>query len=133
MDGLFFEDQVPVIASPPNRTDIACFVGLVGRRNSALPGNLGRWLYEQGWTAPPYGRSSPPRFRVGSLVNPAGLITKLRAALDPVSQSIHSHLDDEALGVLRDFRGLETPSVILESALVTLLNDLLETEDLYDE
>jgi hypothetical protein len=133
MNGLFFEDQVPVIASPPNRADIACFVGLVGRRNSALPGNLGRWLYEQGWTVPPYGRSGPPRFRVGGIVNPAGLIIKLRAALDPVSQFIHSHLDDDTLGMLQDFDGLGPPSVILESALVRQLNDLLETEDLYHE
>ncbi|MDT4956085.1 MAG: hypothetical protein QOJ02_4223 [Acidobacteriota bacterium] len=133
MNGLFFEDQAPVIASPPNRADIACFVGLVGRRNTALPATVGRWLYEQGWTAPPYGRSSPPRFRVGGIVNPSGLAVKLRAAQDPVSEFIRTQLETQTLALLQDYNGLGTPSLALETALVSALNELLETEEFYDE
>ncbi|HEX8774565.1 MAG TPA: hypothetical protein VF735_13410 [Pyrinomonadaceae bacterium] len=133
MNGLFFEDQSPVIASPPNRADIACFVGLVGRRNTALPATLRRWLYEQGWTAPPYGRSSPTRFRVGGLANPAGLALKLRAARDPVSEFISSQLDAQTLLLLREYGGLGPPVPALETALVLALNGLLESEEFYDE
>ena len=133
MNGLFFEDEVQVIASSPNRADIACFVGLVGRRNTALPATVGRWLLEQGWTTPPYDRRSPPRFRVGGIVQPARLATKLRAAQDPVSLFVRSRLDVEELGLLQDYSGLGPPSFALETALVSALNRLLDTKDLYDD
>lgn len=48
--GLVFESQPTVIASEPNRADIALFVGFVGRRATALPTNIYRWLDLQGWT-----------------------------------------------------------------------------------
>jgi hypothetical protein len=132
MNGLFFEDQVPVIAATPNRADIACFVGLVGRRNTALPASVARWLYEQGWTAPPYGRSSPPRFRAGGIVNPSSLAAKLRAAQDPVSRFIRAGLEAGTLALLSDYSGLGQPSVALEAALAVALNHLLDSEELYD-
>lgn len=58
MNGLVFQNQLPVTASDPNRADIACFVGFVGRRKTPLPAIAKRFLEEQGWTAPPYERSS---------------------------------------------------------------------------
>jgi uncharacterized protein len=49
MSGLQFVDQVPVITSAPNRTDIACFIGFVNRRVGTLSPQLERWLDERGW------------------------------------------------------------------------------------
>lgn len=54
MIGLDFEVQAPVVAPDPNRADIACFVGFVGRRETAVPGLVWHWLEEQGWTSPIY-------------------------------------------------------------------------------
>lgn len=133
MNGLFFEDEVPVISVTPNRADIACFVGLVGRRNTALPSAIGRWLYEQGWTVPPYGRNSPPRFRVGGIINAAGLTLKLRAAQEPLSAFIRPLLEARAGALLSDYNGLGQPQLALEEALVEVLNELLEAEELYDD
>jgi len=48
MKGLRFE-RAPVVASDPNRADIACFVGFVSRRATPLPSRLTRWLKEYGW------------------------------------------------------------------------------------
>ncbi|MEX0268931.1 hypothetical protein AB3R30_07305 [Leptolyngbyaceae cyanobacterium UHCC 1019] len=48
MNRLVFETQSVVLSSDPNRTDVACFIGFVGRRNTPLPANVRRWL-EQGW------------------------------------------------------------------------------------
>lgn len=61
MSGLRFERQAPVVASDPNRVDVACFVGLVGRRGGALPSSVRTWLEERGWLKPkdgsaPYAR-----------------------------------------------------------------------------
>lgn len=58
MNGLVFETQAPVVASEPNRVDIACFVGFVGRRDTPVPAEIQRWLEQQGWTSPPYGRAA---------------------------------------------------------------------------
>ncbi len=66
MIGLDFAIQAPVVAPEPNRADIACFVGFVGRRATTLPGTVRQWLGEQGWTAPPYQR---PPAEVEGLLN----------------------------------------------------------------
>ena len=56
-NGLVFEDQVAVVASDPNRTDVALFVGFVARRPGVpLPATIADWLVSQGWTSPDYGR-----------------------------------------------------------------------------
>ena len=57
MSSLRFETQAPVVSPHPNRTDIACFVGYVGRRETAITPELDRWLRERGWHLPEYGRS----------------------------------------------------------------------------
>jgi hypothetical protein len=57
MNGLVFEVQTQVVAPDPNRTDIACFVGFVGRRATPLVPDVRRWLKEQGWAAGPYARA----------------------------------------------------------------------------
>lgn len=49
MTGLVFEQGSPIVASAPNRADIACFVGLVHRRASRIPAGVYGWLREQGW------------------------------------------------------------------------------------
>lgn len=60
MYGLTFEEARAVAASAPNRVDVACFVGFVGRRPAAppssgftpVPSGVGDWLRQQGWIAP---------------------------------------------------------------------------------
>lgn len=49
MYGLRFEDQPAIVASDPNRADIACFVGYVARRNTPLPRDVARWLADRRW------------------------------------------------------------------------------------
>jgi hypothetical protein len=49
MIGLDFEVQPSVVASDPNRADIACFVGLVARRATSVPEALRQWLRAEGW------------------------------------------------------------------------------------
>jgi hypothetical protein len=62
MAGVIFEQQAPVMASDPNRADIACFVGFVARRpGAAIPGELQRWLLENGWWEGPNARPSARR------------------------------------------------------------------------
>jgi len=46
-----------VVPPHPNRTDIACFVGYVGRRETELPAELDRWLRERGWHLAEHGRT----------------------------------------------------------------------------
>lgn len=58
MAGILFETQSPITPSAPNRADIACFVGFVGRRDRPIPLVLQRWLEESGWAAGPYRRAS---------------------------------------------------------------------------
>lgn len=53
MSSLVFETAPPIVASAPNRSDIACFIGFVKRRNTALPSQIRHWLQEQGWTDAP--------------------------------------------------------------------------------
>jgi len=57
MYGLRFEEQPEIVASDPNRADIACFVGYVARRTAGgspqpLPPTVAGWLVERGWLAP---------------------------------------------------------------------------------
>ena len=64
MDGIFFETATPPAIGDPARADIACFLGLVGRRHtgprrseerdgdylrSRIPGWLFSWFNERGW------------------------------------------------------------------------------------
>ncbi len=49
MKGLNFHLQKPITVSAPNRTDVACFVGLVKYRTDASIAAINHWLYEQGW------------------------------------------------------------------------------------
>lgn len=57
MNRLVFETQSAVLVSDPNRADIACFVGFVGRRNTPIPAGMQRWLIEQNWRNPHYEHS----------------------------------------------------------------------------
>jgi hypothetical protein len=49
MPGLVFELEPPLVLSVPNRADVACFIGLVARRDTDLPETLRKWLIAQGW------------------------------------------------------------------------------------
>ncbi|MBS1874268.1 MAG: phage tail sheath protein [Acidobacteria bacterium] len=52
MSGLSFENAAPVIASAPERADIACFVGYVRLRDGAAPPQpVASWLVARGWPA----------------------------------------------------------------------------------
>jgi Bacteriophage tail sheath protein len=65
--GLVFEDQATVPPSAPNRVDVACFVGFIGRRGGAepppVPAPVRTWLEERGWLTPPYRRTLAARLR----------------------------------------------------------------------
>jgi hypothetical protein len=56
VNGLVFDTRRPVVRSAPNRADIACFVGFVGRRPGPVPEGVQQAFAEQGWTTPPYVR-----------------------------------------------------------------------------
>ena len=49
MDRLRFQDQIPIVDSPPARTDVACFVGLIGVRGNEPGTALADWLTRRGW------------------------------------------------------------------------------------
>src|ERR1043166_3930173 len=50
MSGLLFRDAQPAATSSPNRADIVCFIGFVGRRlTSPIPSRLKTWLQDNGW------------------------------------------------------------------------------------
>jgi len=55
---LRFETAKPAGAAAPERTDIAAFIGFVGRRpGAALPAPIARTLTEAGWLNGPWGRA----------------------------------------------------------------------------
>ncbi len=58
MARIHFERQAPAQASDPQRADVACFVGLAGRRPGPIPAPVRGWLIERGWLASPTER--PP-------------------------------------------------------------------------
>ena len=76
MNGLVFEERGPVVRSAPNRADITCFVGFVGRRQTLMPAAVRQALAEQGWTSPPYAR--PIDELVGKL-KPGGLFVDVKS------------------------------------------------------
>ncbi len=49
MSGLLFKDAQTAATSSPNRADVVCFIGFVGRRATPLPARLKSWLQDQGW------------------------------------------------------------------------------------
>ena len=61
MSGLVFEVEPPLILPVPNRADVACFIGLVARRDTDLPEALHKWLITQGWLQSPADNREPAR------------------------------------------------------------------------
>ena len=60
--GIVFETAAPPVLPAPNRMDIACFVGFVGRRAGApLPQSVRAELVAAGWVGGPWGRSEEAR------------------------------------------------------------------------
>ena len=59
MPGLVFEVEPPLILPVPNRADVACFIGLVARRDTDLPEALHKWLITQGWLQSPADNREP--------------------------------------------------------------------------
>ena len=56
--GLVFQTAAPPVEPAPNRTDIACFIGFVGRRIGApLPDTVRAELKAAGWIDGPWARS----------------------------------------------------------------------------
>lgn len=49
MKGLIFEPLTPRAEAASNRTDLACFIGLVKVRDAAVPEDLRRFLQHEGW------------------------------------------------------------------------------------
>ncbi|MGA7488687.1 MAG: hypothetical protein WBW74_17340, partial [Xanthobacteraceae bacterium] len=55
--GIVFETAAPPVRPAPNRADIACFIGFVGRRRGApLPQAVRDELAAAGWIAGPWQR-----------------------------------------------------------------------------
>ncbi len=141
MSGLFFQNQSPIIRGAPNRADIACFVGFVGRRNTAIPTEIERWLSDQGWTALPYKRIGPALLTANELKFPIKFASKLLQSRSPSSIDLLSkHLGDfvsrltPGLLVPRLLEGHETalPSPeALRRSLASGVNEAIETENLY--
>ena len=53
--GLVFQTAAPPVEPAPNRTDIACFIGFVGRRMGApLPDTVRAELKAAGWIDGPW-------------------------------------------------------------------------------
>ena len=50
MGRIRFERQAPVLASDPQRADVALFVGFATRRSGPAPAAARAWLSERGWT-----------------------------------------------------------------------------------
>jgi hypothetical protein len=133
MNGLVFEDQSPVVSSDPNRADIACFVGFIKRRNTQIPSEVNRWLFEQGWSAPPFKREGLPLFRPGDLIEADGLLTRLQDKDDPLSVYLKQRISVEAPRLLDEDRGSDPASESLKTALLIALNGVILAEALYDE
>lgn len=53
MTALRFTTQPPAIQVNPNRSDVACFVGFVRRRDTAVPGVIANFLTAHGYTITP--------------------------------------------------------------------------------
>jgi len=132
MNGLDFEDRAPVIASDPNRADIALFVGFVERRNTAIPPEVARWLDEGGWTSPPYQRPSRPLFRRSHLKDAAGLLRKLGDKANPLFVYLARRFSLEAPRLVDEARGSDGPSEALQQALMIGLNGMLTGGPLYN-
>lgn len=133
MNGLVFEDQAPVVASDPNRADIACFVGFIKRRNTRIPPEVSRWLFEQGWTAPPFKRAGLPLFGPGDLIDADKLLSRLQDKDSPLSVHLKERISIEAPRLLDEDRGSDPPSESLKAALIVALNGMIRAEALYDE
>ncbi len=56
MNGLSFELAPPALAPDQNRVDVACFVGYVARRSTALPASVRAALAEARWIDGPWAR-----------------------------------------------------------------------------
>lgn len=66
MSRIVFHPDLPVTPSEPNRTDVACFVGLVRPRGTpvSLPESKRNWLREMGWIDGRYQRVCDTLFDV---------------------------------------------------------------------
>lgn len=58
-----------MVASDPNRVDVACFVGLVARRGGSLPSSVRTWLEERGWLKPEDGSAPYARPEAADLLD----------------------------------------------------------------
>ncbi|NJM97488.1 MAG: hypothetical protein HC800_10230, partial [Phormidesmis sp. RL_2_1] len=64
--GLRFTTQSPPIKVDANRSDVACFVGFIGRRQvngqpTVVPDAIAQYLLQQGWQTGPYARAGATR------------------------------------------------------------------------
>jgi hypothetical protein len=134
MSGLVFQKQAPVVASSPNRADIACFVGFVARRETAIPAEIKLWLGARGWTDPPYGRGGLAPFRPDDIKDALGLTLKLKEeGQQPVSEYIRTKMSEAARQLVDDFDPLAPAAEPPLAALVVELNLILGDPQLYNE
>jgi hypothetical protein len=66
MSRVIFQPDLPITPSEPNRTDVACFVGLVRPLGKvvSLPDSKRDWLRQAGWLDGPYQRNCDTLFNV---------------------------------------------------------------------
>jgi hypothetical protein len=133
MGGLVFEIQQPVVASAPNRADIACFVGLVGRRSNPLPLQLRRWFQDEGWTNPVYGIWSGGLLECRDLTDPVGMAISLQDSSDsPAIHHLRQGLDRLAPRLLDQVETDALKSDRWQQWFLQGLNHLLQEEGLFD-
>lgn len=135
MSGLMFEIQQPVLASTPNRADIVCFVGFVGRRKqNSLPSELRGWFQESGWANPSYGHRVSWLLEPDDLLKLPEMVHKLREEKASYAiRHLRQRFDQVAPQLLDQVETDALSSERLQQAFLIGLNSLLQGESLYDK
>ena len=72
------------------------------------------------------------KFHIGDILDPAGMVTKLQDAQDPLSQYLVGRFRPETRKVLDDFDGSREASDAVAMALIDEFNELVEDSAFYD-
>lgn len=96
MDRIVFETERPAVNVDPDRTDVACFAGLVRLTGAPLPEGILDWLDEHDWVSGPYARQLDPPFDLPIPIETYAAFTSL---FDPGGSASSSGTDYLAAAV----------------------------------